>query len=172
MTDRTPFRPDLILEILVRHEVEFVLIGGMAAVAHGSPHLTHDVDVCHKVERSNLERLSAALVELDARIRVLEDDEPLPFDRSPSFLERCQVWNLATRLGDLDLSCAPTGTTGYDDLRQDADDMDLGQGLVVTVASLADIVRSKEAAGREKDRLTLPTLRAMLEHQQRGPRPG
>ncbi len=168
MTDRPPFRPDLILEVLVRHGVEFVLIGGTAAAAHGSPHLTQDIDVCHKVERDNLERLSAALVELDAKIRVPDDEEALPFDRSAPFLERCLVWNLTTRHGDLDLSSVPTGTGGYDDLRRDAADLDLGQGLVVAVASLADIVRSKEAAGREKDRLTLPTLRAMLERQQRG----
>lgn len=168
MTERRSFRPSSILDVLVRHEVDFILIGGAAAAAHGSPHMTQDVDVCPKMERANLERLAAALVELEAGIRAHGVDEPLTFDRSADFLEKCQVWNFTTRYGDLDLSCLPSGTRGYDDLRVDAQELDLGQGLVVAVASLADIVRSKEAAGREKDRITLPTLRAMLERQQRG----
>jgi hypothetical protein len=168
MSERVPFQPDRILEVLVRHRVEFVLIGGMAAAARGSPHMTWDVDVCPKTERENLERLAGALVELDARIRAIELDEPLPFDRSAEFLARCQILNLATSYGDLDLSCVPSGTAGFNDLRTGAEDLDLSEELVVCVASLADIVRSKEAAGREKDRITLPTLRAMLERQERG----
>lgn len=168
MNGRVPFQPDRILEILVRRRVEFVLIGGMAGAVRGSPHMTWDVDVCPKTGRENLERLAEALVELDARIRANELEETLPFDRSPEFLERCQILNLATRYGDLDLSYVPSGTTGFDDLYRDAEDLDLDKGLVVCVASVADIVRSKEAAGREKDRITLPTLRAMLERQQRG----
>ena len=81
MTGRPPFRPDLILEVLVRHGVEFVLIGGTAAAAHGS-HVAHDIDVCHKVERNDLERLAAALFDLDAKIRLLPDQASASFDRS------------------------------------------------------------------------------------------
>ncbi len=80
------FRPDRILGILVEHGVEFVLIGGSAAVVHGSPHLTQDVDVCPRLVRENLERLVTALVELDARVRTQGVDEPLPFERSAEFL--------------------------------------------------------------------------------------
>lgn len=168
MSDRVPFRPDRILVSLVQHRVEFVLIGGMAAAARGSPHITWDVDVCPSSQRQNLERLAAALVQLDARVRAKELGEPLPFDRSADFLERCQILNLATTYGDLDLSWVPSGTNGFDDLRRDAENLDLDEGLVVSVASLADIVRSKQAAGRPKDQLTLPTLRALLERQERG----
>jgi hypothetical protein len=161
------FRPDLILAVLERHDVEYVVIGGFAGILHGSPHLTRDVDVCPRFARDNLSRLAAALEELDAHIRAYGVDEPLAFDRSAEFLEKCQVWNLATSFGDLDLSVQPSGTAGYDDLKRDAVVIEI-RGMVVCVASLADIVRSKEAAGRDKDRITLPTLRAMLERQERG----
>ena len=166
MTERG-FHPERILQVLERHGVDYVLIGGAAAVVHGSPHLTQDVDVCPAVERDNLERLAGALVELDARVGAQGVEEPLLFDRSAQFLAKCQVWNLSTIYGELDLSCRPSGTDGYDDLRRSAVVVDLGE-VAVMVASLADIVRSKEAANREKDHLTLPTLRAMLERQQRG----
>ena len=56
----------------------------------------------------------------------------------------------------------PAGTQGYEDLRRDAIAVDLGDALTVRVASLADVIRSKEAAGRDKDRLVLPVLRRLL----------
>jgi hypothetical protein len=72
------------------------------------------------------------------------------------------VWNLTTRAGDLDIAFQPSGTGGYDDLRRGALTLSI-QGISVPVASLADVVRSKEAAGREKDRLVLPMLRRLLD---------
>jgi hypothetical protein len=65
--------------------------------------------------------------------------------------------------GDLDLCFTPAGTRGYDDLRRDASRERLGGGLTVTVASLRDVIRSKEAAGRDKDLAQLPLLRRTLE---------
>jgi hypothetical protein len=69
---------------------------------------------------------------------------------------------LTTVFGDLDISFVPSGTQGYDDLRRDATDLEI-LGVHVPLASLADIVRSKQAADRRKGRLTLPVLRRMLE---------
>ncbi len=63
------FEPGELLAVLVRHGVRFVLIGGLAALAHGSPFPTEDVDITPDTEPGNLSRLSAALTELDARIR-------------------------------------------------------------------------------------------------------
>ncbi len=71
--------------------------------------------------------------------------------------------NLRTRFGDLDLSFEPSGTGGYEDLSPRAVRFDLGQGLVVPAAALEDVIRSKEAANREKDRQALPALRLLLE---------
>lgn len=158
------FSPQEIFRTLERHGVRYVLVGGVAAVLHGSPHVTTDVDVVPQDGRENLERLSAALREVHARIRVAGEPDGVPFDHSAESLSRVRVWNLVTDHGDLDLTFVPSGTRGYDDLVRDARPMTIG-GVAVPVASLADVIRSKEAAGREKDRLTLPVLRRLLEER-------
>jgi hypothetical protein len=79
-------------------------------------------------------------------------------------LGRVQIWNLVTRLGDLDITFTPNGTQGYDDLRRDRRWVPVGD-IQVPVASLADVIRSKEAADRERDRAILPLLREMLERE-------
>ncbi|MGH7589065.1 MAG: hypothetical protein ACRELU_10790, partial [Gemmatimonadota bacterium] len=86
----------------------------------------------------------------------------LPFDRSPELLSRVEILNLTTKHGDLDLTFQPAGTQGYQDLRRHAIRVAI-RGTEVVVAALADVIRSKEAANREKDRITLPTLRRLLE---------
>ena len=154
-----------ILLLLTEHGVEFVLIGGFAAVVHGSPLPTQDVDVTPRRQRDNLARLSAALTELDARVRT-EGTDPLPFAHDPDSLARADIWNLTTRYGDLDINFTPAGTFGYDDLRRDAIEIEL-RGITVRLASLADIVRSKGATGRDKDRRALPVLRELLARQTR-----
>ncbi len=161
------FDPIGIITALNGHDVEYVLIGGLAAVLHGSPYQTEDADVTPAPGRDNLRRLAAALVELDARLRVSNEPEGIPFDRSAEALEKASIWNFQTRCGMLDLSFRPSGTDGYADLAGNATGREVG-GQRVKVASLADIVRSKEAAGRVKDHAVLPTLRALLERQQRG----
>jgi hypothetical protein len=154
-----------ILAVLDRHGVDYVLIGGFAAAAQGSPIPTTDVDVVPATDRANYARLSAALTELDAKARA-EGVEPLPFAHDADSLAAAQIWNLTTRYGDLDITATPAGTHGYDDLRRDAIEVEL-RGVRVRVASLADIVRSKEAAGRDKDRRALPVLRELVARQLR-----
>ncbi|MGH2673524.1 MAG: hypothetical protein ACRDHC_11160 [Actinomycetota bacterium] len=158
------FDPQEIFATLERHGVRFVVIGGVAAILHGAPHVTTDVDIVPEEGRNNLARLSAALKELNARIRVAGEPEGIPFDHSAESLARVRIWNLVTDRGNLDLTFVPSGTRGYDDLVRDAKPMTL-RGVEVPVASLADVIRSKEAAGRERDRLVLPTLRRLLERQ-------
>jgi hypothetical protein len=153
------FDPDEILRILDRHDVEFVLIGGMAATMHGSDMVTFDLDVSPKTTRDNLERLASALRELDASLRVAGEPSGA-FDAHADLLERSQLLNLTTRAGDLDIVVRPAGSTGYDDLRRDAIAISIS-GVPILVASLADIIRSKEAANREKDRAVLPALKRL-----------
>lgn len=167
-----------ILATLSRHGVNFIVIGGFAAAAQGSPLLTNDVDVVPADERDNWARLSVALKELDARVRAVELDEPLPFDHDADSLALSRIWNLTTKYGDLDVTQVPAGTAGYDDLKRDAREVEL-RGVHICIASLADIVRSKEAAGRDKDKIALPVLRELVAMQLRektgrpaaGPRP-
>jgi hypothetical protein len=156
------FGPEKILAALEAHDVRCVLIGGFAAVIHGSPYLTTDVDVVPAVDRENLERLSDALRSLHAKVWTSAEPDGVPFDHSASSLADVRVWNLVTDHGRLDLTFQPSGTQGYEDLARDASHLVI-LGVGVDVASLADIIRSKEAAGREKDRLVLPVLRRLAE---------
>lgn len=156
------FQPQEIFATLDRHGVRYVLIGGLAAVLHGSAHVTTDVDVVPEEAVRNLERLSSALKELDARIRVAGEPDGVPFDHTAESLARVRVWNLQTSKGDLDIAFQPSGTRGYDDLHRDVVLMRV-RGVDVPVASLADVIRSKEAAGRERDRAVLPGLRELLD---------
>ena len=162
--------PDLtgLLRVLDRHEVRFVVIGAQAAVIHGVPVVTEDLDVTPAPDAANLRRLEAALEELDPRIRTPADSEGVPFPVEVELLRTARPWNLTTRLGELGLAFAPAGTVGYDDLRRGATAVEVADSLVVQVASLADVIRSKEAAGREKDRAQLPLMRRTLEEIRAG----
>ncbi|OBI56821.1 hypothetical protein [Mycobacterium sp. E787] len=150
-----------ILEILRRHKVAYVLIGGLAAVYHGSPFPTEDADITPELGRRNLDRLAAALRELNARIRTDSEPSGLPFSCDGETLAAAETWNLTTDAGDLDVSFKPSGTGGYRDLRRDAAQVEL-YGVSVRIASLSDVIRSKQAANRPKDQRTLPTLREIL----------
>lgn len=160
MTSRS-FDFDRILSVLVSHDVRFVIIGGLAALAQGSPFPTEDVDITPETSSANLGRLSSALRDLEARIRTDAVPDGLPFDHDGESLASAGVWNLQTRFGWLDISLVPNGTEGFDDLDRDAKDLEV-MGIHVRVASLADVIRSKQAAGRDKDKLVLPVLREIL----------
>ena len=156
--------PDLdapaLLEVLLEQGVTFVVIGGLAAAVHGSPFATQDLDITPETGIDNLTRLSDALRRLGARIRTDAVPEGLPFDHDAESLAAAGVWSLTTRYGDLDISFVPNGTTGFDDLAKDASDV-AAFGLI-PVASLADVIRSKQAANRPKDQRVLPVLREIL----------
>lgn len=150
-----------LFEVLHLHRVKYVLIGGLAAVYHGSPFPTEDADITPATDLPNLARLATALRELNARIRTDSTPEGLPFACDAHSLAAVQTWNLQTDAGDLDLALQPAGTRGYGDLRRDATHARL-YDVTVQIASLADIIRSKSAANRPKDRRVLPTLRELL----------
>lgn len=150
------------LRVLEEHGVAYVLIGGLAATLHGSPYVTTDVDVTPSRDPENLKCLASALAALDARVRAPSEPQGLPADLSAPSLAGGDILNLTTIYGDLDLTFVPTGTGGYEDLRRKALEIEV-HGTMVVVAHLADVIRSKEAAGHERDRLTLPTLRRLLE---------
>ncbi len=156
------FDPQRILGALDDHRVRYVLIGGLAAALHGAEYVTTDVDITPETSEENLERLAATLLELGARIRTANEPDGIPFEPDAALIARSQVLNLTTDAGDLDLSVVPAGTTGYGDLKHDAVEIGI-RGIRVPVASLADVVRSKEAAGRPKDQVVLPMLRRMLD---------
>jgi hypothetical protein len=163
------FRPEEIFRCLDKYSVNYVLIGGLAATLHGSALRTGDVDICPARDAANLKRLAAALKHLEARIRTPDSIEGLRFACDAQFLSRVEICNLSTVFGDFVISFQPSGTTGFKDLRQRAVEFDLG-GLIVPTASLDDVIRSKEAAGRPKDLHALPELRALRQETRGKPK--
>jgi hypothetical protein len=159
--------PDLsaedILAVLNRHRVDYIVIGAFAAIAQGAPlEATHDVDVTPRREAENLRRLSAALTELDARIRVDDLNEGLVFTHDPTSLSGMTMLNLTCAAGDFDIVFAPAGApSGYDDLVGNSVVVRVGE-IDVTAASIEDVLRSKEEVGREKDARAALVLRTFL----------
>jgi hypothetical protein len=149
------FRPTALLGALARAEVDFVVIGGVAVVVQAMPRFTRDLDICYATDRTNLERLGALLVTLEARLRGVEED--LPFLPDARTLRRVELLTLTTREGNLDLLVDPPGSPGYPALRRRADVIEL-DGASVRVASLDDLLAMKRAAGRRQDELDIESL--------------
>jgi hypothetical protein len=156
------FQPEEIFRVLDRHQVKYVAIGGIAATLHGSNLRTGDVAICPAREPTNLFLLASALREMEAKIRTADATEGLPFSIDAGLLGRMDMLNLVTRFGDFDISFLPAGTTGYEALALRAVQMDL-ELVIVPVAALEDVIRSKRAAGRPKDLQQIPTLEVLLD---------
>ena len=166
------FDPDRVLATLDCHEVEYLLVGGLAARAHGAQRKTADVDCVPNTTVENLVRVAAALVELNARLRVggMSDDEasrlPITMDAETLLAFGSSTW--MTDAGPLDLLVELRDRDGdrhgYSDLLARAVGYEVGE-VSVLLASLDDIVASKEFAGREKDLEALPELNDLLRRQ-------
>lgn len=148
-----------ILRQLAVEGVEYVLIGGLAAVLQGSPVNTVDFDLCFDRAPDNLERLGRALSALDARLRGVAED--VPFVPDATTLRRVEVLTLDTRAGWLDVLRRPAGVNGYTALRERADVVTI-DGMTVCVASVKDLIAMKRAAGRDKDLRHIVELEAIL----------
>jgi hypothetical protein len=154
-----------LVRILQRHEVDFVIIGGIAGQLWGSSTITQDLDICYARDTTNLEHLAAALRELNAKLRGVKEDVPFRLDARALF--NGDSFTFATEFGALDCLATPTGTNGYVDLKQAADTMRVGGGRKVWVCSIDDLIRMKRAAGRRKDQLELENLGALRDERGR-----
>jgi hypothetical protein len=146
------------LDVFVRHDVELIVVGGVAAVLGGAPVATFDLDVVHARGAANLDRLRTALDDLGARYR---DPAGRLLRPDASGLSGPGHHLLLTRCGPVDLLGAIGQGRTYDDLLPDAPVVDLG-GLPVRVLGLAALIRTKEETGRDKDRAVLDVLRETL----------
>ena len=144
----TGFDPVPALRVLLSHDVRFVIIGGVAGSALGSPLITQDLDICYDRSRENLVRLAEALKELHATLRGAP--EGLPFLLDAETLERGDAFTFTTTAGPLDILGTPRGSGGFDALERDAISAPI-DGLEVRVASLEDLIAMKRAAGRPQD---------------------
>ncbi len=166
MSEHPLLRADTILGALVAAGVDFVVIGGLAAQVHGSPSLTGDVDICHSLDRANLDRLEVALRHLSAIRRNLPEAVRAPVDAHA--LRAGDVFTLTTRAGDLDLLAHPDPGLDFETLSRSASFVEI-LGVPVRVAGLDDLMVMKRAAGRPKDRIELEILGALREEIDRRP---
>jgi hypothetical protein len=160
------FDPLRTLAVLQRHDVRFVIIGGVAGRLWGSPTMTNDLDLCYARDRANLERLAGALIELHARLRGVDDD--LPFRPDAATLANGLDFTFMTDVGPLDVLGLPGGVRSFDELAVNAAAFDFGEGVTALVCDLDDLIRMKRAAGRPKDRIELEILGAVREERADG----
>ncbi len=157
------------------HGVEYVLVGGLAGMAHGAERLTKDIDICPAWSAENLDRLAAALRELDARLKIGEGSiETLEVALDAKTIANLEIGAWRTRAGDVDVllgipKASRVELARYEQLSEQAVLLEIG-GAMVPVASLDDLIRSKEVADRPRDRVALVELRELLaRHHARAP---
>jgi predicted nucleotidyltransferase len=157
-----------LLKRLNDHQVEYVLIGGMACVVHGSQVVTQDVDICAPLTLENLRKLCAALQESHPRFRMSRDLRPLP--RNPEELDKFQNLYLLTDLGQLDVLSEIAGIGKYVEVERHVIQVNLA-GNSVRVLGLDALIIAKQAMNAPKDRqvvLELTAIRELLLHSGNG----
>lgn len=144
-----------IVETLSDGGVDYVIIGGVALVAHGSARTTEDIDICYAREPANIAALAAALAPLHPTLRGAPKD--LPFRIDVPTLKAGLNFTLDTDLGPVDLLGEVTGVGGYSEVARDAEQVEL-YGRRVKLMSLDTLEKAKRAAGRRKDLLDLAEI--------------
>jgi hypothetical protein len=160
------FDPLGALRTLSEHDVRFVLIGGFAAALRGSPMITGDIDICYARDDENLHALADALRKLGATLRGAPPD--VPFQLDAATLKAGDHYTFSTKAGPVDCLGTPAGTGGFADLDASATDEDL-DGLTVRVASIDDLIRMKQAAGRPQDLIAVEWLSALRDDLEQRP---
>ncbi|KYF57818.1 hypothetical protein BE04_01385 [Sorangium cellulosum] len=152
-----------LLGVLARHRVDFIVVGGVAAVIQGAPVNTFDLDVVHARTPDNIERLLGALRELDAVYRI---DLQRRLSPTASHLASTGHQLLATNMGTLDLLGTIEEGTSYEELLADSEELDLGE-ISIRVITLERLIAIKEKLTRPKDQVMLQVLRATLDERRR-----
>jgi len=158
------YDPGSAIEALADAGIDFVLIGGLAGIAHGSAYATYDLDVMYSRERTNLERLATLLRDLGATLRGAPPD--LPFLLDADSLEEGGNFTFETSYGALDILAHPEGAPKYEDVKKAAVEIEFA-GRRVLVASLDHLIAMKDAAGRRKDELMATEYRTLADEQRR-----
>ena len=164
MTER-PVDPIVgLISALLEGRVEFIVVGGAAAVLAGVPIVTKDLDIVHRRTPENVAKLMAVLGSLEAYFR--PDFAQRKLQPRASDLTGHGHLNLDTRLGPLDVLCEVSGQRGFEELlphTTEVSDFDLH----MRVLDLPMLIQVKAEANRPKDRLALPILMATLEERQK-----
>lgn len=149
-----------LLQILCDAEIEFVVVGGFAAMLHGSSMLTRDIDVCTVLTDASVQRLRTAFADFHPTHR--HSPQRLSFLENPDPGVSVKNLYLQTDLGPLDLLGTITGFDDIAQIRKNAVQFELF-GRSILVISRDDLIRAKEALGRPKDLLVAQELRAVAE---------
>ncbi|HSO30543.1 MAG TPA: hypothetical protein VLS28_11620 [Candidatus Sulfomarinibacteraceae bacterium] len=168
MSEAVAFEPEEILRRLVEADVQFVVIGGIAAQARGSPSFTQDLDIVPSWDPANLGRLGRVLADLAAVRHELPDEAPPLPPLDARTLLAGAVFTVSTRFGRFDLLANPDPGLDFTRLLASAGTAEVS-GVQVHVASLDDLIAMKRAAGRPKDRVELEILGALREEVDRRP---
>jgi predicted nucleotidyltransferase len=151
-----------LLPVLVKGGVDFILIGGVAGIVHGSARTTYDIDLVYSRADENIEHLASALA---GHAPYLRDAPPdLPFSWDKKTIRAGLNFTLTTNLGDLDLFSEISGGNTYDDLLRHSFDVE-AFGVHFKCVDLPTLIRMKEAAGRAKDLEAIAELRVLLEER-------
>ena len=148
---------------LVDGGLEFVLVGGFAAVAHGSFHLTRDVDICAVLTPENVAKLRRSLSDWNPTHRMTP--QKLSFMLHPGPDESVNNLYLQTDVGMVDILTSIKGVGDFQRLRATAEELEV-DGRCIRVIALEDLITAKEAMGRDKDLLTAKELRAIAVKRQ------
>jgi hypothetical protein len=154
-----PLGFDRVIQSLIAHQVDFIIIGANAAIAQGAPLATVDLDLCCRHTKANCERLAQALKPFRPRLRGAP--EGLPFQCDGPTLFAGSNFTFTTDAGDVDILGHVTGLGGYEEIVKGAVQIEF-LGLRALVMSLEDVIKSKKAAGRTKDKLQLLEIEATL----------
>jgi hypothetical protein len=136
-------------------------------VLQGSAYLTEDVDLLYARDRENVDRIAEMLKDISARLRVEGVPEGLPFAAEGSTIRNGMNFTLMTSIGSVDLFGELPGLGKYDDVIDEADRLQLGEGLEIAVLTPGQLITAKRAAGRPKDLAALPELEAIAEMRAR-----
>lgn len=145
-----PLQPEPLLRTLDQHGVDFVLVGGLAGLAHGSSYPTFDLDIAYSRDRHNLARLVEALREMGVTLRGAPVD--LPFQLEVQTLANGANFTFDTEFGSFDILGDVAGMKSYEVLRRDSRIEEIF-GIQVRVASIDHLIAMKRASNRAKDQL-------------------
>jgi hypothetical protein len=159
-----PLQAGALLRTLDRHGVDFVVIGGMAGLVHGSAYPTFDLDVAYARDEANLNRLAAALRELGVTLR--GGPPELPFQIDARTLANGANFTFESELGGFDILGDVAGIRDYEGLRAAAR-TDVIEDVTVRVASLDHLIAMKRAANRTKDKLMVEEYLVIADEQRR-----
>lgn len=159
-----PLQLGVLLRALDKHAVEFVIIGGVAGLAHGSAYPTYDLDVVYAHEEPNLKRMAAALRELDVKLRGAPPG--LPFQVDAETLANGSNFTFVGDFGRFDILGQVDGVRNYEDLRTAAV-TERVEGVTVRIASIDHLISMKRAANRPKDQLMVEEYLVIADEEQR-----